>query len=102
MGAEPCPLVCTRTTSLIVEAIADLHVEFARQVPVKSAEGETVVVEDALVGDIESSDRGSEAFTEILAQREIEGGVAGEVVALIGLVRDASFSVVEAGAVFRV
>ena len=99
MEAEPCPLVCTRPTSLIVEAIANLHVEFARQVPVKSAEGEAVVVEDVLVGNVESSDRGSEAFPEILAEGEIERGVAGEVVALIRLVRDASFSVVEAGAV---
>jgi hypothetical protein len=39
-----------------VKAVAKFHIDFARQVSVKSAEGEAVVVENALVGDIESSD----------------------------------------------
>jgi len=85
-----------------VKAIADLHVEFARQVPVKSAERETVVVENALVSDIESRDRCGEVLPKILAEGDIEGGVAGEIVALVGLAGDAGLSVAEAGAVVDV
>jgi hypothetical protein len=85
-----------------VKAIAKFHIDFARQIPVKSPEREAVVVEDALVGDIEGGDRGSEAFPKILAEGEIEGGVAGEIVALVGLAWHAGLSVVEAGTIVDV
>lgn len=64
----------------------------------KSVEGEAAVLENALVGDIESSDCSCESFSEILVEGEIEGGVTVQIVALVGLVRNAGFSLGEAGA----
>ena len=82
-----------------MEAVTKLDVDLARKIPVESAEGEAVVVEHALVGDVESRDRGGEAFGEILAEGKIEGGVGRQVVALVWLTWDAGLSVAEAGAV---
>ena len=44
-------LARVRTTWLIVKAVAKFHIDFARQVPVKSAEHEAVIAEDAPVGE---------------------------------------------------
>ena len=67
-----------------------------------SAEGETVVVDHAAVGHVEGGYGSGEAFAEILAQGEIESGVAGEIVALVRPAGNAGFSIGEAGAVVNV
>ena len=44
------PHPCSAPHSSVVEAIAKLNVDLARQVPVKSAVGKAVVVLNAVVG----------------------------------------------------
>ena len=83
----------------VVEAIAQLDGELAGEIPVEAAEGETVVVFEAVVGYVEGGEGGGDALAEVLAQGEIEGGVRREVVAEIGL---AGEGVGEAGAVGNV
>ena len=68
----------------------------------KSAKSKAVVVKDAVVSHVESTDRSAEAFAEILADGEIESGVGGEIIALVGLAGNAGFSVGKAGAVVDV
>src|SRR5579883_344006 len=61
--------------SSIVKTIAQLRVNFARVVPVRAAEGEAIVEQHAAVGDVEPGDGEREAFTEVLAEREVERGM---------------------------
>src|SRR5664279_145672 len=72
----------------IVEPIAKFDKNFARVIPVETSEGGAVVEFDAAVGDVQRVQRGGDALAEILAQRQIEGGVSGEIAAGIGLVRE--------------
>ena len=65
----------------VVEAIAEFDVDFARIVPVESAESEAVVVLDAAVGYVQRGERGGESLAEVFAQREIEGGVLRQIIA---------------------
>src|SRR5271169_5915019 len=59
----------------VVEPVSHLHIDFARQVPVISAEGQAVIFLDAVVGYVERGQGRGEAFAEILPERKIEGGV---------------------------
>src|SRR6202034_4914351 len=83
----------------VVKAIAQFDINFARVVPVISAEGEAVVVLGAAVGDIQRSERCGETLAEILADCKIEGGVLRQI---ISRVWGAGKSVGEAGAVVNV
>ena len=53
----------------------------------EAAEGEAIVILHAAVGDVQRVQRGRDSFAEILAEREIERGVLGQIVAGIRLVR---------------
>lgn len=66
-----------------VEAIAELAVDFARGVVVKSAKGKAVVEQDAAVCNVESSDAELIVTAELLACGEIDGSVLRQVVARI-------------------
>ena len=84
---------------LVVKAVAHFDKNLPRVVPVEAAEGHAVVEFDAAVGDIQGVQRRRNPLAEILAEREIKGGVAGQVFAGIGL---AGESVAEAGTVIDV
>src|SRR5258708_21799423 len=58
---------------LIVEAVAKFYIDFARIVPVESAEGYAVVEFYAAIGHVHGVQRGGEALAEILAKRQIDG-----------------------------
>src|SRR5271166_6754336 len=83
----------------VAEPIAQFDKDFARVIPVEASEGGAVVEFDAAVGNVQCAQRGGDALAEILAERQIEGGVSGEIAAGIGLVREC---VAEAGAVVEV
>src|SRR5277367_3298229 len=87
---------------LVMKPETELPIDLARQVPVESAEGKTVVVEDALIRDVEGGDRSCEAFAEVFAKRKIEGSVTRKIVSLVGLARHTGFSIAEARAIVNV
>ena len=58
-----------------METIAHLDEEFARIQVVGAAKGETVVEEDAAVGEVQSLNVYGEAFAEAFSKREVDGGV---------------------------
>ena len=62
----------------VVKAVANLGVDFAGIEEVGSAEGETVVEEDAAVGDVDGVDVDGEAFAKTFAEGQVEGGVTGQ------------------------
>src|ERR1700680_4664771 len=88
-----------RYVSLVMEAVAELDVDFARIVPVEAAEGDAVVEFDATVGYVHGVYRSCEALAEIFAQSEIECRVRGQIGAGIGRARK---RVGEAGTVVNV
>ena len=61
------PHPCSAPHSSVVKPIAHLHIDLPRQVPVKSAVGEAVVVLNAVVGYVQRGKRRGEAFSEVLA-----------------------------------
>ena len=69
--------ICFRQLEL--EAVAEFGVDLAGVVVVEAAEGEAVVEQDAVVGDVDCGDGGGEVFAEGFAEGEVEGGVAGQV-----------------------
>ena len=62
---------------LVLEAVAEFCVNFARVVVVEAAEGEAVVEQDSAVGDVGCGDGCGEFLAEGFAYREIEGCVLG-------------------------
>jgi hypothetical protein len=70
-----------------MESIADFGINLPWVVPVKPAEGLTVVELHAPVGYIQGVERRGEAFTKILAEGKIEGCVLWQVISWIGLSR---------------
>src|ERR1700683_1840286 len=83
----------------VVEAIAKFDVDFARVVPVISAEDEARVIFAAAVGDIQCGEGCGKTFAEILADREIESCVLRQIIAWVGR---AGESIAEAGTVVDV
>jgi hypothetical protein len=63
----------------VVKAVANLGVDFAGIEEMGSAEGETVVEEDATVGDVDGVDVDGEAFAKTFTEGQVEGGVPGQV-----------------------
>src|SRR5580692_2549444 len=55
-------------TALVVEAVAELCINLAWEIPVESAEGQAVVVFDAAIGYVERGERCGEVFAEIFAE----------------------------------
>src|SRR5580700_10684813 len=80
--------------SSVMEAVAKFGVNFARVVPVESAEGLAVVEQQVTVGDVKSVQRRGEAFAKILFQGKIKGCVLGEM--------SGAATVSEAGAVINI
>jgi len=58
-----------------MKTIAQLDKDFARIEEVSAAESETVVEQEAAVGDVESLEAGGEFFAERFAKCEVKGGV---------------------------
>ena len=58
-----------------METIAHLDEEFAGIQVVGAAEGETVVEEDAAVGEVDGLNVQGEAFAETFSEREVDSGV---------------------------
>src|SRR5260370_40061310 len=69
------PLTSGWPAESIVETVAQLHKKFARIQVVGAAEGEAVVEEDAAVGDVDRLQVDGEFVAELLAERNVEGGV---------------------------
>ena len=69
---------------LVFETIADLAVDLAGVVVVEAAEGEAVVEQDAIVGNVGGGDGGREFFAEAFADGEIDAGVLGQVCVGVG------------------
>ena len=88
-----------RTWCSIVEPEAHLDKDLARVIPVEAAEGLTVVKFHAAVGNVQGIQRCRDTLAEVLAHREIEGGVLRQMVSGIGL---ALKSVAETGAVIHI
>src|SRR5689334_13866704 len=82
-----------------MEPISNLRIDLSRIVPVETAECQAVVQLDAPVGNIKGGHGRGKPFAEILAQREIEGGVSRQI---ISGVRLAGKAVGETGAVVNV
>src|SRR5258708_761732 len=87
------------TRCSIPEPIPQPDIDFAWVIPVEATKGLDIIEFDAAVGDVQCVQRCGSSLAEILAQREIEGGVSGEVAAGI---RTAWVGVAEAGAVVNV
>src|SRR5690348_10259677 len=84
-GASPCAIWGRLLVGASeVEAIAHLGGDHARVVEVEAADGNGVVEQDSVVGDVEDVGREGQLFSEAAARGEIERGVHGKIVALIG------------------
>jgi len=78
-------LFSTVREELVVEAVAELEEDFARVEEMRAAKSEAVVEEHAAVRDVDGLDTGGKTVTETLAQRQIEGGMARQ---MVGAARD--------------
>src|SRR3979490_2689512 len=65
----------------IVETIAQLDKDFSRIEKMRAPEGETVVEEDAAVGDIDGLQVSGESFAKTLAERKVKRGMRLEMIA---------------------
>src|SRR6266851_1007957 len=65
----------------VVETIAQLDKDFPRIQEVGAAESETVVEQDAAVGDVDGLQVGGEFFAETFAERKVKSGVRLEMIA---------------------
>src|SRR5258708_34241355 len=84
---------------LIVEAVAKFYIDFARIVPVESAEGYAVVEFYAAIGHVHGIQWGGKALAEIFPEGKIEGRVRRQISAGIGLIGE---GIGESGAVVNV
>ena len=58
-----------------MKLVAHRHIDFARVVPVKAAEGQAVIEDHAAIGDVKDSHRRGKSLAPIFPQRHIEGRV---------------------------
>src|SRR4029077_9437497 len=72
----------------IMETVAQFDIDFARVVPMETAEGLAVVEIHAAVGHVQGVQRGGNALTEVLAERQIERGVLGQMPFRIRVARE--------------
>jgi hypothetical protein len=67
-----------------VKVVTELGGEDSWIVEVEAADGDGVIQQDAVVGDVEDGGGEAEALADGAAGRQVEGGVDGEIAALIG------------------
>src|SRR5580700_5421915 len=77
---SPTRVTASREAS-VMEAVANLRVDFARVQVMGSAEGEAVVEQDAAVGDVDALQVDGESFAETFAERKVESSVGLEMIA---------------------
>ena len=66
---------------LKVKTIAQLRIDHARIVIVEASDGDRVIQQDAMIGDVDDIDRRPPARAEAVTSRDVEGGVeAGAVI----------------------
>ena len=82
-----------------MEAIAQLRRDQPRIVVVKAADGDRGIQQDAVVCDVDGVDGEFPAFAEGVAGGDVEGGVDGQIRALVGALRASLQPIGEAGAV---
>ena len=85
-----------------MEAVAELRGDHAWVVEVEAADGDGVVLEDAVVGDVEDACGELPVFGEGVASGDVEGGVHGETVSVVGAFILPGEAVGESGAVIHV
>src|SRR6266851_5572337 len=78
----------------VMETIAQLDKDFPRIQEVGAAESETVVEQDAVVGDVDGLQVGGEFFAETFAERKVKSGVRLEMI-----VGDIRIAEIELGAI---
>jgi hypothetical protein len=77
---SPTRVTASREAS-VVKPVANLRVDFAWVQVVCSAEGETVVEQNAAVGDVDALQVDGESFSETLAESKVKSSVGLEMVA---------------------
>ena len=72
----------------IVEPEAHLDKDLPGIVPMETSKRGAVIEFDPPVGDVDCIQRSGDAFAEVLAERQIEGGVSGKIAAGIRRIRE--------------